>query len=377
MSQCHHGINPPRWDCYCVRCGTGRWRSTVSSEHSESESDSDSKQRCSHTVEALSDLICCFPLTRYNISTTGWQDDLESLPLAYQFIAIDPTTPHTSQATGSDMTVPTSGLPLSSMSPAITAVTNVVLPQPASGNTVLITVVARNVFGSAVACTAAEVTIPQPTLTDLQSVFNVTSTTADGDSGGGANQSGSNTLLLRLLQTAGASIAAQLASIDSSGSTSDSSSGNATSGTGTGSGLVPVVGSPVAAGLGVVALATSVLQTTSCGAVDCGSGVCAITAGQPSCDCTGTGSSGSHCEINDTVAHGGSSTNRSGLTGSASGTSASGSSLVCPSMTASDCSGHGECWWSDESCSAASAQCIAVCRCRSRYRVSFARCTNV
>lgn len=102
--------------------------------------------------------------------------------------------------------------------------------------------------------------------------------------------------------------------------------------------------------LSSVAVAQLQLSTLDCASLSCGLGVCVVESYIPTCNCSGTGFSGAHCEMNQSV---------SGGSGVCLCVSAHVIPLVkllvwryyhagtltrlCPSLDTSNCSSHGTC----------------------------------
>ena len=263
-----------------------------------------------------------------------------ALPLQFQFVVRQVDT------AGNAQWVPLT--PLSSSS----AVTNVLLPVPQSGDVVTISVVVQNAFGAqAMPATAAVVTLSQPTLTNLLSQLSSVSTLA-GSSPDNSTTDASNTT----------------SSATGSGSSASAHATAVLTGAQTAiDGLLSTASTPAGV-LDVTTLTFTVLQVTACASVQCGSGRCSSVGGAPVCVCDGTGFTGPYCNIAATSTNGGSSSS------TPTPTPTSGSEMfiaaaplkACPSMGVEECSGHGTCVRSPTACTVSTTQCVAVCRWVSR-----------
>ena len=107
-------------------------------------------------------------------------------------------------------------------------------------------------------------------------------------------------------------------------------------------------------------LASVAMQTASldCALFKCGPGTCVIVDSEPACDCTGTNTTGSHCQRNVTIVSGGSGSSSNSSVGAGGGNShnstTNGTSVqpepeedqvkqMCPSTDSTECSSHGTC----------------------------------
>ena len=277
----------------------------------------------------------------FNLSAPAWTDVTAALPLQYQFVIRQVDT------AGNVQWVPLT--PSSSSS----AVTNVLLPVPQSGDVVTISVIVQNAFGAqAMPATAAVVTLSQPTLTNLLSQLSSVSTGSSPDNS--TTSDATNTTSTTNTTEAGSTASAHATAVLTGAKTAID-------------GLLSTASTPTEV-LDVTTLTFTVLQVTACASVQCGSGRCSSVGGAPVCVCDGTGFTGPYCNIAATSTNGGSSSSTPTPTptsGSEMTTSAA-ALKACPSMGVEECSGHGTCVRSPTACTVSTTQCVAVCRWVSR-----------
>ena len=279
--------------------------------------------------------MLCF---RFNLSTSGWSDDANALPLLFQFVTVSSAS---DGAGGSGVT--TSLQPLGPLTTSA-SLDNVALSQPPSGDVVAVSVIVVNALGSQAQVPAGvDIVLTQPSVADLFASFSVPGNATQDTSNGTASATNTTSALL---QHATASLIAQFAALSNSSSSSSSSN---TSSSGSGSGYASA-----SARVDLAASAALVLQVTACASLACGSGVCTLDDnGVPYCSCGVAGAS----SCNATTSPSG------GPSGSGSASSGnSGNALLCPSGNNEPCSGHGSCSWSRNQCTAVSVQCLPVCR---------------